>query len=296
MTPKNAQQTTHNMSITSTQPELDIQPRKRTPLMLAPTKQPSAVSSGMGLSVPQMSAPAVGASSQFVMVPPHMMFPASMPIHPAALGSYQSYGSNLLRQVSAATPGGHQMIYPGFTPGYAQTGYPVGYAQAGYPGGGMMMAAPRAPARHMMPSDENSDLAIERAVVDWMESVLGEFKPGQASLHQWLRTGEVLCKLANIILNASPNPNIRITQIARSSDTVLQQRENGRRFVDICRSLGVSEQDCFVPGDLYDGANMKAVTNCVYCLGGILQNYEWWITSGYSQLGRRLKIRTTKRV
>jgi hypothetical protein len=187
------------------------------------------------------------------------------------------------------------MMYPGFVPGYTQGSFMHGLPAApGFTGG--MMMAPRAPPRHMMPSDESSELAIERVVTDWIESVLGEFKAGQINLHQWLRTGEVLCKLANNILNVSPNPNIRITQIARSSDTVLQQRENGRRFVDICRSLGVSEQDCFAPGDLYDGANMKAVVNCVYCLGGILQNYEWWITSGYSQLGRRLKIRSANKV
>jgi len=203
-----------------------------------------------------------------------------MPIHPAAMGSYQSYGSNLLRQVSAAAP----------------IGTPGGMVQQGGMYAGFATARMQMPARHMMPSDERSDLAIERAVTDWIESIVSEFKPGQMSLHQWLQTGEILCKLANIVLNASPNPNIRITQIARSSDTVLQQRENGRRFVDICRCLGVNEQDCFVPGDLYDGANMKAVVNCVYCLGGILQNYEWWITSGFSQLGRRLKIRTANKV
>jgi hypothetical protein len=145
--------------------------------------------------------------------------------------------------------------------------------------------------RRYIAAPDDSETSMERAISEWIELVLGEYKPSQISMHQWLRTGEVLCRLANVILNASPNPNIRITTIARSSDTVLQQRENGRRFVDICKALGVAEQDTFAPGDLFEGTNMRAVLNCVYCLGGVLQNYEWWVHSAFPQLGKRIKIR-----
>jgi hypothetical protein len=250
----------------------DIMPRKRTPL-IAPSRQ--AIQAAASAAATAAAAAAVAAQvqqppqSQFVMVPPHMMFPTYMPMHPAAMGSYQSYGSNLLRQVASAAP-----TYP---------------TQPQVVGTNNMMSR-----RYISPSD-NSDLSLERCVVEWIETIAGEVKPGQVSLHQWLRTGETLCRLANIILNASPNPNIRITTIAKSSDTVIQQRENGRRFVDICKALGVSEQDTFTPGDLYDGMNMRAVLNCILCLGGILQNYEWWVNSTYPQLGRRIKIKSGSR-
>ena len=250
----------------------DIMPRKRTPL-IAPSRQ--AIQAAASAAATAAAAAAMAAQvqqqppqSQFVMVPPHMMFPTYMPMHPAAMGSYQSYGSNLLRQVAAAAPVMPQQ-------------QPIGGT------------VPMGTRKYIAPSD-NSDMALERCVVEWIEAVSGEIKPGQLTMHQWLRTGETLCRMANVILNASPNPNIRITTIAKSSDTVIQQRENGRRFVDICKALGVSEADTFTPGDLFDGMNMRAVLNCVLCLGGILQNYEWWVTSNYPQLGRRIKIKSTR--
>ena len=250
----------------------DIMPRKRTPL-IAPSRQ--AIQAAASAAATAAAAAAMAAQvqqqppqSQFVMVPPHMMFPTYMRVHPAAMGSYQSYGSNLLRQVAAAAP-------------------PVLQQQPG-------AVQPQMGTRRYIAPSDNSDLALERSVVEWIEAVSGEIKPGQLNLHQWLYTGETLCRMANVILNASPNPNIRITTIAKSSDTVIQQRENGRRFVDICKALGVGEQDTFTPGDLFDGMNMRAVLNCVLCLGGILQNYEWWVTSAYPQLGRRIKIKSTR--
>lgn len=242
----------------------DIMPRKRTPL-IAPSRQ-ALQAAASAAAAAAVAATHTQPQSQFVMVPPHMMFPTYMPMHPAAMGSYQSYGSNLLRQVASAAP-------PLQAAAQATTSIPQS-------------------RRYIAPSD-NSDMALERCVVEWIEAVSGEIKAGQLGLHQWLRTGETLCRMANIILNASPNPNIRITTIAKSSDTLIQQRENGRRFVDICRALGVSEQDTFTPGDLFDGMNMRAVLNCVYCLGGVLQNYEWWVNSNYPQLGRRIKIKSS---
>jgi len=254
--------TTPSPGITSDVP--DIMPRKRTPL-IAPSRQAiqAAASAAASAAVASQQPP----QSQFVMVPPHMMFPTYMPMHPAAMGSYQSYGSNLLRQVASAAP-----AYPT----QPQVGTTTGIAR-----------------RYISPSD-NSDVSLERSVVEWIEAISGEVKPGQITLHQWLRTGETLCRMANVVLNASPNPNIRITTIAKSSDTIIQQRENGRRFVDICKALGVGELDTFTPGDLYDGMNMRAVLNCILCLGGILQNYEWWVNSTYPQLGRRIKIKASR--
>jgi hypothetical protein len=275
------------------QQELDIKPRRRTPLnskqIINATKmasQGALPALGNSLSnLPQTSgsashlppAPVLisgnGSGQQAQQAPliyaPQMVMP-SRPIHPAAMGQYQSYGSNLLRQVSSAS------MQP--------------------PGGTFIMQSPRQVVRrHVMPADESYEM-MERAAIEWIEAVLGEAKPLSFTVHHWLRTGEVLCRLANMLLSASPNPHIRIHSIARVTDNIQQQRENSRRFVDICRALGVSDADLFTPSDLFEGQNMKKVITCVYCLGGILQNYEWWVKSPFALLGRRLRIQSLNKV
>ena len=257
--------------------EFDIKPRRRGPLtsnqIITSTKSAAQVAPMAQPTAPMQQMPALprheaqAPAPQLIYAAPPVM--AQRPMHPAAMGSYQGYGSNLLRQVSSSSmAAANQMRFPAPMP---------------------------ARRRHIVPVNE-SDEAIEQAAVEWIEAVLNEAKPLSFSVHHWLRTGEVLCRLANVILTASPNPNIRITSIARSTDTILQQRENGRRFVDICRALGVSERDTFTTAELFEGRAMKQVANCVYCLGGILQNYEWWVNSPFSQLGKRLRIQSVQKV
>ena len=200
----------------------------------------------------------------------------SMPVHPAAMGSYQSYGSNLLKQVSSAQP---MMLPPVAQP-------PVMMQPS------MVRGQNR---RHVMAMDNSVD-AQTKAAMEWIEAVLAIQRPQNVMPHQWLASGEVLCRLANVVLSASPNPHIRITLVARATDPIPAQRDNARRFVEICRLLGVSESDTFAPADLVDGQNFFKVVNCVACLGGILQNYEWWVNSPLPLLGRRMRIQALVKV
>lgn len=221
----------HNKNVISSTIEMDIKPRKRLPLN---SKQIISSTRTACLAVPPP-----------VATPPL--------IHPAALGSYQSYGSNLLRQVSIQQPR----------------------------------------RRHVMPAD-SSDKAVESATLEWMECILNESKPPVLTVHQWLASGEILCRLANAILAVSPNPNIRITSIARSIDSPMQQKDNGRKFIDICRALGMSPSDTFTPSELLEptsASDLRKIINCVFSLGGVLQNYEWWVhCPSAPQLGKRLRI------
>jgi hypothetical protein len=200
------------------------------------------------------------AASPPLIQPPVMRMP-TMQVHPAAMGSYQSYGSHLLRQVTAQ----QQQAVPRMT-----FGQPV------------LQGLQR---KHIMPRDD-SEVAVAIAVTEWIELVLREARHPSLSLFDWLGSGEVLCRLANTILNVSPNPHLRITGISRPA-------ENAKKFVDICRLVGVGESDLFAPSDLWEGRNMGNVMRCLAALGGILQNYEWWVNSPFAQLGRRLRIQAS---
>ena len=283
-------------TVVQSQQDLDIKPRRRTPLS---SKQIINATRAANTNQPPQPAPmaltTTGSAKihpqqipQQILAPPvaipqvPMLFATPGPITakpvtlPTAYGQYQSYGSNLLRQISNSQQPNMMM-------------YMMQPQVAPQPVRQMM------PRRHIMPGNETSEM-IEQSVVEWIEAVLGESKPMSFSLHQWLRTGEVLCRFANAILAASPNPHIRIQTIARATDTIMQQRENARRFVDICRALGVSQADLFSTTDLFYGQNMQQVIMCVFSLGGILQNYEWWVKSNFALLGRRLRIQTLNKV
>jgi len=101
----------------------------------------------------------------------------------------------------------------------------------------------------------------------------------------------VLCRLANVVLGASPNPHIRITGVAPNNS-----KDNTKKFIDICRLVGVAESELFSPTDLCEGRNVGKVMRCVASLGGILQNYEWWVNSPFAQLGKRVRIQSVVKV
>lgn len=285
-------------SVTSTAPsvgDLDIQPRKRNPLNTykqppinhTPVPPPQQYQAPVPPYMPvppqpyaqspapppqqyqqPVYAPASHGASQFFMTsnPGPSVFYSSLPMHPVAAVNYQGYGSNLLKQVNAAA--------------LSQFG------QYQFPSITGTTAAPQSARRQIMPQD-GSAVALEQAVQEWIESVLRERKPNYVSLFQWLQTGEVLCRMMNAVLGFSPNPNFRISSIA-PNDAL----ENYNKFIHVCKALGVKDSETFVGNEFFQGTQngyMQAL-NCVFCLGGVLQNYEWWVTSGNPQLGRRIKI------
>ena len=237
--------------------EMDIKPRKRTALT---SKQIiNSTKNAVAQSVPVMPPPAAPSLIQATSIPM-----PTMQMHPAAMGSYQSYGSHLLRQVTAQQQR-------------------------------MVTSQLRPQRKHVMPRDESEE-GIAMAVVEWIESVLSEARHPSVSLYSWLASGEVLCRLANVVLGTSPNPHIRISGIARATDPADFQKDNARKFTDICRLVGVADSELFSPADLFEGRNLGRVMRCVASLGGILQNYEWWVNSPFAQLGRRIRIQSVIKV
>jgi hypothetical protein len=258
--------------------EMDIKPRKRTPLsskQIINSTKCAVAQSSQAMSQQQLAPPAPA-----LIQPPQIQMPPPQ-VHPAALGSYQSYGSHLLRQVSTQQP----------IAAANRSFGPISQVAPSYMFQQPQMVAGGRPSqrRHIMPRNETEE-SIVSAVIEWIESIIGEPRHPSLSLYSWLASGEVLCRLANVILGASPNPHIRITNISRAYD------ENAKNFIQISRLVGVGEPDLFYPNDLYEGRNLGKVIRCVMTLAGVLQNYEWWVNSPFAQLGRRIRIPAVTKV
>ena len=105
----------------------------------------------------------------------------------------------------------------------------------------------------------------EEEALRWVEAVTTCEPPGAGEgLQQWLRSGVVLCELANTI---APGSVGRVS----SSAMPFKQMENINAYTDACRRLGVPAQDLFVTVDLFEGKNMPAVVRNLHSLGRVAQ-------------------------
>ena len=121
------------------------------------------------------------------------------------------------------------------------------------------------PGRDIFPADLSA-AELERCVVLWIEKVTGEVKPADWNAGKWLKSGEVLCKLINILRPGS------VTSITPETGNQMKIRENISKFIRACRDFGVRESDLFTSVDLFEGKNVAACLNCVYSLGGVAQS------------------------
>lgn len=124
---------------------------------------------------------------------------------------------------------------------------------------------PQASGDVICPTDL-SQAELERCVVLWIEKVSGQLKPEGCSAGKWLRSGEVLCNLMNILRPGS------VTSITPGTGNQMKVRENISKFIRACREFGVRESDLFTSVDLFEGKNVAACLNCVYSLGGVAQS------------------------
>lgn len=116
----------------------------------------------------------------------------------------------------------------------------------------------------MMPLDLSKE-SLEKVVVEWIEQVILTTKPKDISASRWLKSGEVLCLLMNTIKPGS------IQGVAAAHENSMKVRENISKFIRACREFGVRENDLFTSVDLFEGKNVHACINCIYCLGGVMQ-------------------------
>ena len=89
----------------------------------------------------------------------------------------------------------------------------------------------------------------------------------EAALHAWLRSGELLCEVANLV---KPGAVGRIVQ----STMPFKQMENVASYIDACVSLGVPAQDLFMTVDLFEGKDIRAVVRNLHSLGRVAQTLE----------------------
>merc|ERR1711865_1051286 len=102
-----------------------------------------------------------------------------------------------------------------------------------------------------------SDEEYKNAVAEWVRNLTG--LPEDADFAKTLRSGEVLCKLVNVICPGT----IERVEVAGSP---FRERENISRFLQACRKLGVKEYALFSTDDLYEQNNLTSVMNCINAL------------------------------
>lgn len=111
--------------------------------------------------------------------------------------------------------------------------------------------------------DAKYDVGLEKEVVVWIETITGQSK-GDQSVHEWLKSGVVLCTLANTI---SPGA----IKAINSSTMPFKQMENIKNFMNAARDIGVPESSMFGTPDLFEEKNMGSVMNCIFTYGGAVQ-------------------------
>ncbi|XP_020895637.1 myophilin [Exaiptasia diaphana] len=97
---------------------------------------------------------------------------------------------------------------------------------------------------------------------EWIEAVLEENvfegKEGLDQVHQVLRSGTVLCRVANKL-----GGNIKI----HDSKLAFKQMENIGNFLKFMEGYGCARCDLFQTVDLYEKQNMPSVIDGVHALG-----------------------------
>ncbi|XP_031553100.1 muscle-specific protein 20-like [Actinia tenebrosa] len=103
----------------------------------------------------------------------------------------------------------------------------------------------------------------EKEARQWIECVMDERvfedKTGPDGVHDILRDGKVLCRLANAL-----GGNIKIN----AQSMPFKQMENISKFLKFCEeTLGVAKYDLFQTVDLYEKRNMWNVICCITAVG-----------------------------
>lgn len=83
---------------------------------------------------------------------------------------------------------------------------------------------------------------------DWIQRVIKEDVPDD--LHTALQDGVVLCKLVNAMF-----PGV-IKQYNKPSSYAFKLIENINLFIQVCKKMGLVEEQLFLATDLYENKNM----------------------------------------
>ncbi|KAK2570708.1 Transgelin-2 [Acropora cervicornis] len=106
----------------------------------------------------------------------------------------------------------------------------------------------------MMHKDAKYDPDLEAQIRWWINEVVDEQvlkpEPDQKDFQESMKSGEILCKLANVMGGAIKS---------NSSKMAFKMMENIGKFLDFADQLGVPKTDIFQTVDLYEGQNIPAV-------------------------------------
>jgi len=111
--------------------------------------------------------------------------------------------------------------------------------------------------------DAKFDAAAAAEVCRWIEEVTGE-KQGDQSMAEWLKSGVVLCALANAIKPGSATG-------VKDDGKPFNQMENIKKFLGMARGIGMNESSMFSTPDLFEEKNMAIVVTALFTFGGFVQ-------------------------
>lgn len=124
--------------------------------------------------------------------------------------------------------------------------------------------------------DAKYDKGVEIEARNWIEDVLGEpVEWGQSddspgcSFADGLKSGEVLCKLANKLQPGAVKMN-NTSKVSNPAMRATKEKENIEKFLTFCEQYGV--KDRFSTPYLYQKQNVMAVVNTICQLGSTAQN------------------------
>lgn len=104
---------------------------------------------------------------------------------------------------------------------------------------------------------------MERAARAWIEEIIGR-SLGEGTLHEALKSGVVLCEVANKVKPSICPP-------ASKGKLPFHQMENISAYLRACTVLGLPAHELFQTVDLFEDKNMKAVLINLHALGRVAQ-------------------------
>nr|CAB3262999.1 uncharacterized protein LOC100186381 [Phallusia mammillata] len=110
----------------------------------------------------------------------------------------------------------------------------------------------------------------EMEIVSWIQSIVSESPSGtgKEAFWEWLKDGQVLCKLMNTIQSGS----CKVNPPGSSSIPAMKKNkemENIGNFLKAAESYGVDKMNLFQTVDLYEGGNLSQVQVALYKLSSI---------------------------
>jgi len=97
--------------------------------------------------------------------------------------------------------------------------------------------------------------------IAWLETVTG-IKSEGATLHEYLRSGKVLCTAVNTVKPGS-------VKTINTMKAPFKERENIANYLAACKGLGSKDSDLFMTQDLYDSGNLGVVVDQIFTLSSL---------------------------